>query len=309
MIVPLIIVVIALCLAGAGLWMFNLAKDSERSEEVRQRLQTVPGNEETELPIAQNRKLQNPLIRWIVQLFWRAGAEISSSQALLVLLVPSILAVLIIAVAGLFWGGLISGILLLIAFGILLRLGAMRRLKIVEQLPDFLESVIRVLAAGNTLEEAFGAAARESAEPIRPLFMSVARQVKLGASIDQVLTEVGKAYRLRDLRILGLTANVNRRYGGSLRAVLKSLIVAIRQRIMAERELRALTGETRFSALVLALVPIGLSLYIYSRNTQYYVTMYHDPSGKVLLVGAILLQVAGSLALWRMLNSAGGADS
>jgi len=85
--------------------------------------------------------------------------------------------------------------------------------------------------------------------------------------------------------------------------------MAIRQRSMAARELRALTAETRFSALVLALVPISLTLYIYSRNAQYYATMYRDPTGKILLIAAVVLQLAGSFVLWRMLSSTQDVDS
>ena len=86
--------------------------------------------------------------------------------------------------------------------------------------------------------------------------------------------------------------------------MLRSLIVAIRQRAMAQRELRALTAETRFSALVLSLVPILLTLWILYNNREYYSAMYHDrPTGLAMLLVAGGLQVAGVFMLWRMVNS------
>ncbi|MDB5985100.1 MAG: hypothetical protein JWR16_153 [Nevskia sp.] len=309
MIGSLAFVAVAVILVGTAAWMLVLARDTERAEDVRERLQTFAPSEETDLPTAQNRKLRNPIIRWIVQLFWRAGAEVSSLKVVQGLVAAVIVAALIFAIGGVLGGGLIVAGVLVLVYVVLLRLGVRHRQRIVEQLPTFLESVIRVLAAGNSLEESFGAAARESANPIRPLFVSVVRQVKLGAPIEQVLTEMGTAYRLRDLRVLGLAANVNRRYGGSIRAVLKSMITGIRQRSMAARELRALTAETRFSALVLAVIPIGLTLHIYSRNPQYYATMFRDPSGKILLIATVVLQLAGVLVLWRMLSSTKDVES
>ena len=303
MICALLLVVIALALAGAAVFLLKSAKGSEQAEEVRQRLHVATDIETVDGAARPRIRANDPVSRWIIELFWRAGADVKPAQVVTGLVVALIVAGLLVLLAGVWVGGLITAGALVVAYIILLRLGALRRQKITEQLPAFLENVIRVLAAGNTLEESFGAAAREASDPIRPLFVSLVRQVKLGAPVDEVLTEMGIAYRLRDLRVLGLAANVNRRYGGSIRAVLKSVITAIRQRSIAARELRALTGETRFSAMVLAFVPIALSLYIYSRNTQYYATMYEDPNGKFLLIASVALQVVGSFILWRMLSA------
>jgi tight adherence protein B len=170
-------------------------------------------------------------------------------------------------------------------------------------MPAFLESVMRVLAAGNTLEESIASAARESPDPLRPLFMSVGRQVRLGAPIEGVLMELGEIHQISDLKILSMAASINRKYGGSLKNILKSLIQAIRQRDMSTRELRALTAETRFSAVVLAVIPIGISLFIALQNRQYYANMWNDSTGRVLLIVSVLMQICGIFVIWRMMRS------
>jgi len=109
-------------------------------------------------------------------------------------------------------------------------------------------SILGIIATGDA---SVGTAAKEADAPLRPVFLSIGRQVKMGAPIDQVMSRAGEIYQLRDIRIMSLAAGVNRRYGGSLRGVLKSLILAIRQRSIAAKELRALTAETRMSAMVL----------------------------------------------------------
>jgi len=197
---------------------------------------------------------------------------------------------------------------LLVIYLVLLQRAARRRSRIIEQLPGFLENLIRVMSAGNSLEESLSISARESDDPLRPLFTSVGRQVKLGAPIDQVLAQAGELYNLRDVKIMSLAASVNRRYGGSLRGVLKSLILAIRQRGTAARELRALTAETRFSAIILAAVPIGLTTYIYLSNPKFYDAMWSDPTGKKVLIGGVIWVLLGILILWRMVNSIGDDD-
>jgi tight adherence protein B len=178
-----------------------------------------------------------------------------------------------------------------------------RRAKLLEQLPLYLESVMRVLSAGNTLEEALAASARESPEPLRPLMLSLGRQVRLGAPVEQVLMELGDIHRLRDFKVMALASGINRRYGGSLRDIFKSLVQAIRQREVASRELRALTAETRFSALVLSVVPVTISLYIYIQNPDYYSAMWVDLAGRVTLMASITLQVLGVFVIMNMMRS------
>jgi tight adherence protein B len=118
-----------------------------------------------------------------------------------------------------------------------------------------------------------------------------------------VLAETAEIHQLRDLKVVALAAAINRKYGGSLRNVLKSLISAIRSRDVANRELRALTAETRFSAAVLAVIPISLSLYILAQNPAYYADIWTQFAGRATLVVSVLLQVLGIVVIWRMLRS------
>jgi tight adherence protein B len=299
----LIVAAAALALAGLAVWLFSYASGRERSEEAMARLR---GAEETPLPSRLDApELAIPGVRWVSTMLWRAGSDVQPRVAALYLLGSIIVLVLVAVLSSPVFGALTDlGLVLLVLF-ILSRRAASRRAQIIDQLPGLLENLIRILSAGNSLEESIASAAKEAPDPIRPLFESVGRQVRLGAQADQVLAEMGEIYGLRDLRVMALAANVNRRYGGSLRNVLKSLITAIRQRAMARRELQALTGETRFSAFILAIVPIGLTVWIYLNNHAYYTQMYHDKLGFYLIWVAGLLQLAGAIMLYRMVNSIG----
>jgi tight adherence protein B len=294
-------VILALCLLAAAAWLYALAQSRERQEQATARLRA---DEAAAAALTgEERELRNPLLRRLVALFWRAGIEVPPRRLIGGLIGLAVAIVIVLLLGGWLLGVLTALASLILIYAVLLRRAALRRAKIIEQLPVYLENVARILAAGNSLEEALASAARESPDPIRPLFVSVGRQVKLGAPVDQVLAEAGDLYRLRDLKVMALAASVNRRYGGSLRPVFKSLITAIRQRELSARELRALTAETRFSAILLAIIPVGLTIYIYLQNRQYYDVMWHAPVGRWILIGAVLLQIAGAVLLWRMVNA------
>lgn len=294
----------ALLLAGGAIGIFVRAGRREREEEVLLRLRAMGGNEAATYGLqTAGVQVSNPVLRWICHLVWRTGADISSRTVGLIAIVVMMLIPVAILIFGVFGGVSIMSILLAFGWAYLTRQGARRRSLIVEQLPAFLENAIRVLAAGNTLDEALASAARESIDPIQPLFLSVSRQVRLGAPVEAVLLEMAEIHRLRELKVMALASAINRKYGGSLRNVLRSLIHAVRARDMAARELRALTAETRFSAMLLSIIPVSLMAFIFAQNPGYYQQMWVDTVGRMLLIGSVLMQVAGVFVIFRMMRS------
>ncbi|NVL28716.1 type II secretion system protein F, partial [Pseudomonas syringae pv. actinidiae] len=84
---------------------------------------------------------------------------------------------------------------------------------------------------------------------------------------------------------------------------MENLIKLIRDREQAGRQLRAMTGETRMTAIVLGLLPVSMAGYFLAVNPDYLLHMWNDGSGQIMLSMAFGLQVLGCLMLWRMLRS------
>ena len=300
MISAILFFVLALAMAGLAIWLFMYADSRARRDDLLVRLRA--GEEAGAVILAtREAQLRNPLLRTACFIIWRTGSEVEPATVAKVLWILAALIPITLLIFGLFGGGIVIGLVLAFGYGLLRQHAARRRAKIVEQLPAFLEAGLRVLQAGNTLEESLATAAAESPEPLRPLFLSVGRQVRLGAPLDQVLGESAEIHRIRDIKVIALAASINRKYGGSLRNVFRSLISAIRSRDAAARELRALTAETRFSALVLAIIPSFLTVYIYLQNRQYYAQMWESTGGRIVLIMAVVLQVMGVVVIYRMM--------
>lgn len=305
MILAVLLFFVSLLLVGAAvIIMLRSGGDVKKTDDVL-RIRALGGDDVVDIatPASEDNKIKNPVLRWACHLLWRCGSEVEQETVQKILIGLFIAIPIVLLIFGGFAGSFMIGVVLIVGFIVLTRQASARRRKIVGQLPDFLESSIRVLAAGNTLEESFAAAARESAEPLRTLFLSISRQVRLGAPIEDVLMEAGRIHKLRDIRVMSLAASVNRKYGGSLKNILRSLVQAIRSRDAAARELRALTAETRFSAIVLSAIPVALTSYILVVNRGYYVNMWADPSGRILLMVSVVMQLAGIIIIWRMMRA------
>lgn len=295
-------------LALVAISLFIRAGQREREEEVLLRLRASGSGDDAQALSLQAApsQISNPILRVACHLIWRSGTELNPGTVARILWVLVALVPAVIFVFGWFIGLSAIAVFLAVGWGYLTSRAARRRAKIVEQMPSFLESSVRVLSAGNTLDEAFAASARESQDPIRPLFLSIGRQVRLGAPVEAVLMEMSEVHQLRELKVMALAASINRKYGGSLRNVLRSLIHAIRARDTAARELRALTAETRFSAMVLSVIPIILMVVIFLQNPGYYTGMWAQFGGRMLLIGSVALQVVGVLVIYRMMRSTEG---
>ncbi len=159
------------------------------------------------------------------------------------------------------------------------------------------------MQTGSSLPNALVAATEEIPEPIHSVFARVVRQTRLGVTIEEALDQAASLYSVRELSILALSVRVSQRYGGSVRDVLGSIVTMIRQRERARREFRAMTGETRLSALILGALPTVIGAYVMIVNPDYLGRMMADPVGVILLYVSGGLQVLGSFVLWRMVKS------
>jgi len=305
MMAALFLLLISLAMFGAAVFVLLRAGKGAQQNEALLRMRALGGDEAVELSAtgANDARIKNPVLRWVCHALWRSGSEVAVETVEKILWGLLVAVPILLLLLGLFAGGTVIALVLVIGFLMLTGQAAARRGKIIQQLPDFLESTIRVLAAGNTFEESLVSAARESQEPLRSLFLSIGRQVRLGAPIENVLMEMGRIHKLRDIRVMALAASVNRKYGGSLKNIMRSLVQAVRSRDASARELRALTAETRFSAIVLSAVPVLLTLYILMVNRGYYVNMWADSTGRTLLIVSVALQLTGIVVIWRMMRA------
>ncbi len=292
-----------LFLAGLIFWIWS--RDANAPDQADLRLRVL-GLEAAPDPRAtwQQSGPDDPVLRFVCTHLWRAGIHIEASLIARAMGVGVVLVIVIVLVLGLAAGLTVVAIGGFLAVGYVSRRAARRQRILTLQLPDFLEHVTRSLSAGNSLEESMAEACGDCPEPLHLLFVSVTRQVRLGAPVDDVLYETARLHQLDDLRVMAMAARVNRRYGGSLKRIFKSLIQSIRERDAASRELRALTAETRISAITLAAVPIGIMLYILIQNPDYYQDMWADSFGRGLLLTSLIMQAAGVAVIWRMMQSA-----
>ncbi|WP_296258776.1 MULTISPECIES: type II secretion system F family protein [unclassified Pseudomonas] len=201
--------------------------------------------------------------------------------------------------------GLALGVLLPV---ILLRLYVsfryQRRVRrMIEQLPPLLDHAVRSLKSGRTLGDAVLHGIDSAGYPLNEAMSRIKRNVQLGVPLPDAVQDFAELYERDEFQLFAMGLRVNHRYGGNASELLDNLIRLIREREQATRQLKAMTGETRMTSVVLALLPVGMVAYFLIANPSYLLHMWNDDSGRTMLMVAFAMQTLGCLALWRMMRS------
>ena len=240
---------------------------------------------------------------WVTTFLERAGLTFSDTARRILALA---FGVLILGVA--FSMGLKAALFVLLGvigtvYMVLSVLFGRRQAMLIAQLPRLLDQVVRMMRTGKTIGDAFFIATDDAEEPLKSVMEKLRRNITLGMTIPEAFSDLAETYNLQELRVLALGISVNARFGGSLIDLLNNVINLIQEREKAQRQLKAMTGETRVGATLLSVMPIALGGYMVAVNPDYLMAMIDDPTGLNVLIGAGLAQLSGMLVIWRMLRS------
>ena len=175
--------------------------------------------------------------------------------------------------------------------------------RMVEQLPQLLDHSVRSLKSGRTLADAVLGAIDSTEAPLKQAMSRIQRNVQMGVSLPESVSDFAEFYERDEFRLFALGLKVNHRYGGNASELLENLIKMIREREQGARQLKAMTGETRMTAYVLAGLPIVMVGYFLMVNPGYLMSMWNDGTGRPLLLAAVALDITGTFVMWRMLRS------
>ncbi len=300
MVVVLGLFFVAFVLAWAAVMSVLRARRMDHELKVNRRLQAFSFVPDAASQLkASSDSLLAPVEAWLA----RVGLRIEPGPAV-ALAVAGVLSTFVIwhvffPLAGLIWA------VLVVTFAVLVpqvryqqRVNAM-----VSQLPLFIDQVIRGLVTGRNVEGAIQLAMEDLKEPLREVIERAHKNVELGADLGEAMRDVATFHNVRELHMLALAIQTSRTYGGSPREMLESVVNLIRQREQMQRELRAMTGETRITAWVLGALPTAIAGFMVYANPNYIGTMWNDPTGRTVLMLAGGFQALGVLILWRMIKS------
>jgi tight adherence protein B len=170
------------------------------------------------------------------------------------------------------------------------------------QMPEALELLSRSLRAGHSLNAGFGLVASEMEAPLATEFGRCFEEQNFGIPLEEAIEDMALRIPNMDLRFFATAIVLQRQTGGDLSEILDKIGHLVRERIMIQGQIQALTGEGRMSGIVLLAMPPTLFLVMLKMNYDYVVLLFTDPIGKVMMVGALVTQIIGALVIKKIIT-------
>jgi tight adherence protein B len=177
-----------------------------------------------------------------------------------------------------------------------------RRKAFSEQLPDNLQVLASALRAGHSFVGALSVVIDDADEPSRTEFRRVVADEQLGVPLEEAIRAVVKRMANEDLEQVALVASLQRQTGGNMAEVLERVTETIRERFELRRMIQTLTAQGRMSRWIVSALPVGLLLVISVINPAYTTPLFTQTGGRVMLIFAAVMVVAGSLVIKRIVN-------
>ena len=229
---------------------------------------------------------------------WSAAQTLVNLTAITSALLAGLLA---LRVSPLITFGVAAGVFIL-PIVYLFRRRRTRLKKLVAQLPDVFELLGQALRAGHSLASGMQVIAKQLPEPAGTEFGRVFHEQNLGMKIEDALRNLADRTDQLDVRFFVTAVLIQRQVGGDLAEVLDKIGAVIRDRIKLFGTVQALTAEGRLSGYVLLALPVLVFLAMLKVNSDYAMLLLTDPTGKLMLAGAIVMQLMGWVMIKKIVN-------
>ena len=202
-----------------------------------------------------------------------------------------------ILVAGAFIGGAFGLPRFLLDFMI-----KSRHKKMINQFADALDVIVRGVKSGLPLNECIRIIAKESPDPLRAEFATLADNLAMGAGTDRALNMFYKRVPLQEVNFFMIVLMIQAKAGGNLSEALGNLSTVIRSRKMMREKIKAMSSEAKASAMIIGSLPFAVGLLVFITTPDYIMELFRTETGHVILAAGSTLMFTGIMTMKKMIN-------
>src|SRR5499427_8155370 len=174
------------------------------------------------------------------------------------------------------------------------------RYRIGQRLRKFNGQLANALKAGYSFAQAIDTVAKNATPPIGDEFGRAVREMNLGGSPDEALSNITKRVASPDFDLVATAYSIHRTVGGNLAEILDNIAYTIRERVRIKGEIQTLTAQARASGTIITALPILLAAFMFFVTPTYFQPMFGSIIGWILLaIGGFMIFV-GNLIIRRI---------
>lgn len=168
--------------------------------------------------------------------------------------------------------------------------------------PDAIELLVRGLRSGLPITETMAVVGSEVPGPVGEEFRSVADKMKIGRSMDVALQETADRLGTAEFQFFVITIAIQRETGGNLAETLQNLATVLRQRGQMKLKIKAMSSESKASALIIGALPFIVFILIWFVNGAYMQNFFVDQRLMVAGGGGLIWMAIGAFIMSKMVS-------
>lgn len=168
--------------------------------------------------------------------------------------------------------------------------------------PDAIELLVRGLRSGLPITETMSVVAAEVPGPVGEEFRAVSDKMKIGRSMDVALQDTADRLGTAEFQFFVITISIQRETGGNLAETLQNLATVLRQRGQMKLKIRAMSSESKASAMIIGALPFIVFMMIWFINGNYMQNFFVDQRLMVAGVGGLIWMAIGAYIMAKMVS-------
>ena len=168
--------------------------------------------------------------------------------------------------------------------------------------PDAIELMVRGLRSGLPITETLGIVAQEIGGPVGVEFRAVADKMKIGRTMEAALQETADRLGTPEFQFFVITLAIQRETGGNLAETLSNLADVLRKRAQMKLKIRAMSSESKASAMIVGSLPFVVFGLVWMINPGYMGDFFTDQRLIVAGLGGLVWMSIGVFIMAKMVN-------
>ena len=170
------------------------------------------------------------------------------------------------------------------------------------KLPDAIELLVRGLRSGLPITETIAVVGQEVEGPIGVEFRSVTDKMKIGRTMDAALQETADRLGTPEFQFFVISIAIQRETGGNLAETLANLANVLRMRGQMKLKIKAMSSESKASALIVGCLPFVVFGMVWFINNGYMMNFFRDERLMVAGGGGLIWMALGAWIMAKMVN-------
>jgi tight adherence protein B len=174
--------------------------------------------------------------------------------------------------------------------------------KFTARFPDAIDLMVRGLRSGLPISETLGVVGEEIPGPISEEFRAVSDKMKIGRTMDAALQETADRLGTPEIQFFVITLVIQRETGGNLAETLNNLSEVLRKRSQMKLKIRAMSSESKASAMIVGALPFIVFTMIWILNQEYMAKFFEDQRLMIAGGGGLVWMGIGVFIMAKMID-------